>query len=142
MILNDFFSAFRAGKELANAVTWKQAQVLTNALVALLTALVAIAAAFGYRIALDSAGVQSIAAAVVALVGLFNGGVTVATTVRIGLQPAAGNSRSGGNDRVADRGAEGRGGMDPDVHRPLPPILDPHELQQDKPDIFHDRSLG
>lgn len=142
MILNDFFSAFRAGKELAKAVTWKQAQVLTNALVALLTALVAIAAAFGYKIALDNAGVQSVAAGVVALVGLFNGGVTVATTVRLGLQPEAGDTRGGGNDGSADRGAEGRGGMDPDVHRPLPPILDPHELQVRKPDIWHDRSLG
>ena len=142
MILNDFFSAFRAGKELANTVTWKQAQVLTNALVALLTAAVAIAASFGYRLALDDAGVQSIAAAVVALVGLFNGGVTVATTVRLGVQPKAGDSRGGGNDRMADRGAEGRGGMDPDVHRPLPPILDPHELKEVKPDLWHNRSLG
>lgn len=142
MILNDFFSAFRAGKELANAITWKQAQVLTNALVALLTAAVAIAAAFGYRLAIDDAGVQSVAAGIVALVGLFNGGVTVATTVRIGLQPEAGDPRGGGNDRVADRGAEGRGGMDPDVHRPLPPILDPHDLAGVKPDLWNDRSLG
>lgn len=98
MLINDIFSVFRAGKELANAETWKKRQVLVNALVALLTAGVAIAAAFGYPLNLDSQDVQTIAAAIAALVGVFNGAATVATTTRIGLPPKANDSPGDGTD--------------------------------------------
>ena len=98
MLIPDLFIAFRAGKELANAETWKRRQVLVNALVALLTAGVAIAAAFGYPLNLDANGVQAIAAAVAALVGVFNGAATVATTTRIGLPPKTDDTPGGGKD--------------------------------------------
>ena len=94
----DLFRAFRAGQELANAETWKKRQVLVNALVALLTAGMALAAAFGHPLNLDAQGVQAIAAAVAALVGLFNGAATVATTSRIGLPRKADDPPGPGSD--------------------------------------------
>ena len=91
MLIGDFIQAFKAGKELANAETWKRRQVLVNSVAALGMAALSIAAAFGYRINLDADGVQAIAAAVAAIVGLFNAGATVATTTRIGLPDRADN---------------------------------------------------
>lgn len=85
MVVTDLLSAFRAGRELANAETWKRRQVLVNALVAVITFAVALAAFLGHPVNLDSHDVQAIAAAVAAVVGLFNGAATVATTTRIGL---------------------------------------------------------
>lgn len=89
MVVTDLFSAFRAGRELANTATWKKRQVLVNALVAVLTAAVALAAFLGHPVNLDSQDVQAIAAAIAALVGVFNGAATVATTTRIGLPSKA-----------------------------------------------------
>lgn len=89
MVVTDLLSAFRAGRELANAETWKKRQVLVNALVAVITFSVALAAFFGHPVNLDSQDVQAISAAVAALVGLFNGAATVATTTRIGMPSKA-----------------------------------------------------
>lgn len=97
-MFGDLFRAFRAGQELANAETWKKRQVLVNAMVAILTAVVALAAAFGHPLNLDAQGVQAIAASVAALVGLFNGAATVATTSRVGLPPAADDPPGPGSD--------------------------------------------
>lgn len=98
MLIGDFFQAFRAGKELANAETWKKRQVLVNALVAVLTALVAIAAFVGHPLNLESQDIQAIAAAVAALVGVFNGAAAVATTKRIGLPPKPDDQPGQGGD--------------------------------------------
>lgn len=87
MLIRDFLAVFRLGNELANAETWKRRQNLVNALAGFIGASVAIAAAFGHQINLDQDGVNAIAGAVAALVGVFNIGTTVATTTRIGLPP-------------------------------------------------------
>lgn len=162
MLLNDFFNAFRAGRELANAETWKRAQVATNSLVALLTAGVAIAAAYGHPVALDDAGIQSIAGAVVALVGLFNASATVVSTSRIGFgagcgapaavgaSPALENLRGvppapepvarGGADGTGHGGAERGGRSDSGTGYPLPGFL---SEQDGRPsDVFNNRHLG
>lgn len=135
MLLGEFFNDFKAGSELAHAETWKKAQVLVNALVVLFTAGVAISGSFGYKIDISSDGVQSIAAGVATLVGLFNGGITVATTTRIGLQDKTRNARIDGTDGVANRGVEGRTGVDSDVHSE---VSTPVKSE----DIFNNRSLG
>ena len=86
-MIGDIFRVLRAGVELSNAEVWKKRQVLVNALAAFLGALVALAAAFGHPLDIDAEGVNAIAGAVAAVVGLFNGWVTVASTRRIGLPP-------------------------------------------------------
>lgn len=84
-MIGEFFRVLRAGVELSNAETWKRRQVLVNALAALLGALVALAAAFGHPLAIDSDGVNAVAGGIATVVGLFNGWATVATTTRIGM---------------------------------------------------------
>jgi hypothetical protein len=85
MILGDFFSAFQAGKELSNAVTWKKAQVVVAKLSILGGAVVGILGAFGYAIPLTQEQIGILAGAVGVIVGLFNGTATVVSTERIGL---------------------------------------------------------
>ena len=106
MVVTDLLSAFRAGRELANAETWKKRQVLVNALVAVLTAAVALAAF------LD---VQAIAASVAAVVGLFNGAATVATTTRIGMPSKADDPPNAKTSGDAD------GKPDGDLLKPFDP---------------------
>ena len=94
----DLFRVFRAGEELANAETWKNRQVLVNALTVLLSSALAIAAANGHTVNIDQAGIAAIAGTVAALVGVFNGWATVATTERIGLSPKTVAPPAGGSD--------------------------------------------
>lgn len=85
MLIPDLFSAFRQGKELANAATWKNRTMAANALAALATTGLAIAAAFGYRFDADAATVQAIAGGIAAVVCLFNTASTAATSAKVGL---------------------------------------------------------
>lgn len=87
MLLKNFFDALSAGKELSNATAWKNAQFVTAKLTVLLGAALAIAAAFGHTIPLTSEQAATIAGAIAAVVGLFNGAATVVSTKRIGLSP-------------------------------------------------------
>lgn len=121
--LIDLFRVLRAGEELANAETWKRRQVLVNALTALLSSGLAVAASYGHTLNIDQDGVSAIAGAVAAVVGVFNAWATVATTGRIGLPPAAGDPPSTG----ADGGRHGGTGRDaggpcfyPDSNNDLP----------------------
>ena len=99
-MIGDIFRVLRAGVELTNAETWKRRQVAVNALSATLAALVALAASFGYPLPIDKDGVDAVAAGVVAVVGLFNGWATVATTTRIGLPPRSGPGTPGDPPRA------------------------------------------
>lgn len=85
MLLGDFLSAFRAGKELANATIWKNRTLAGNALVALFSALLAIAAGFGYRIDADRETLEALAAGVAAAVAVINSIMHVVTSARVGL---------------------------------------------------------
>lgn len=131
MLIHDFIAVFRLGNELANAETWKRRQNLVNALVGFLGASLAIAAAFGHPVNLDQEGINHIAGAIAAVVGLFNIGATVATTTRIGLPPrgdAVPTGRSGaesngsGNRAIADtdRGDDWRAGGYASPHDQVP----------------------
>ena len=99
MGLTDFFQAFKAGHELANATAWKNAQVVTNGVSVILMVLVAAVSAISrlvghpVQIALDSAGAQAIGAGVFAAVGMFNGVATVVSSSKVGLRslPDRGN---------------------------------------------------
>ncbi len=118
-MISEFFRVLRAGVELSNAETWKRRQVLVNALAALLGALVALAAAFGHPLAIDQEGVNALASAVAAVVGLFNGWATVATTTRIGLPARTDDVPPGRDDGSGDAGNAGEDRRDADGARPV-----------------------
>lgn len=99
----DAFRALEAGKELANAATWKNVQLWTNNVTVLLGAAVSLAAAFGYPIPLTGEQIATLVSGLSVLVGVFNAYATVATTTRLGLSP-----RSGGDDPGIPDGS-GRG---------------------------------
>jgi hypothetical protein len=101
MIINEFFAAFQAGKELSNAVTWKKAQVVVANLSIVGGSLVSILGAFGYAIPLTPEQIGILAGAIGVLVGLFNGTATVVSTSRIGLPSAP--------DVLPGRGDDGSG---------------------------------
>jgi hypothetical protein len=86
-MLIDLLRALQAGKELANAKTWKKAQVWTSNLTILLGAAVSIAAAYGYAIPLGPDQITTLVSAAAVLLGLFNSYTTVATTERLGVPP-------------------------------------------------------
>lgn len=143
-MLTELINAFRAGAELANAEVWKKRQVLVNALVAFLSAALAVAAAAGYTINLDDDGVRAIAGALAALVGLFNAGATVATTTRIGLPSRRDAVGADGADRVGDgadqgrhRAGDGAAGGDAGPDDPVPVLNDGAAN-----DAFTNRSAG
>lgn len=95
----DLFRALQAGKELANAETWKKAQLWTANLTILLGAAVSIAASLGYPTPLTPDQITTLVSAVAVLVGVFNSYVTVASTTRLGVQPGAGPDDTGTPDR-------------------------------------------
>jgi hypothetical protein len=85
MLIKDFFAALQHGKELTNAATWKNRTIAANSLFALLTALVGIGAALGYRLDVDSDTLQALAGGIAALFGFVNAVMHLATSARVGL---------------------------------------------------------
>jgi len=137
MIIGDLIGAFRAGKELRNAVTWKNAQLRVSLLVTILSAALGVAKLFGYDLNLSVEEITSIAVAVGVVGGLLNGGTTVATTTRIGL-PSKSDGESGG--RGGDKTV-----VEPVAGKPRPPTFAPKiepAPEPPPPDFFGNRSLG
>lgn len=93
--------ALRAGKELANAATWKNRQNAVNALVGLLGFAAAVASAFGIQVELSDELLLGLATGVWAAVNLY---LTTATTSKIGLRAEDGASGLDG-----ERGGSGSG---------------------------------
>ena len=87
-----FFEAFKEGKEIGNAATWKNRTIATNAILALLGTLLAIAHNFGFKLELDNDTVQNLAAGAVALVTAINAVMHTVTTTRTGLPSKGGDS--------------------------------------------------
>lgn len=107
-MLIDAFRALQAGKELANAKTWKQVQLWTSHLTVLLGAAVSIAGAMGYPIPLTGEQITTLVSAIAVLVGLFNSFTTVATTERMGVQPAADSNNAGAADAARHASVPGQ----------------------------------
>lgn len=90
------FKLFKAGEEVSNAAAWSNATAIANLLIALL----AVGAAWGFRVDLDSNTVQALAAGVVALLTAFNAVVHTVTDHRVGVpvhSDAATNAPAGGD---------------------------------------------
>jgi len=85
MKIADVIAAFRSGSELANAATWKNRTLAVNAIVALLSALLAIAAAIGYRLDVTREELEALAAGLAALVAIGNSIMHIVTSARVGL---------------------------------------------------------
>lgn len=78
-------NVFRQGSALANPEVWRDRQEATNRLTAVLAGGVALAAALGHPLPVPDAAMGAVATVVVALVGLANSLVHVATTPSAGL---------------------------------------------------------
>ena len=121
MIVNDFFKALRAGKELANAETWKDAQQLGNALTMFLVAIVALAQLFGIAIPLTEAQIRDLASGVFPVLVVFNWIAAAVSSKRVGLlpgrrdDPPAETADSGGNRSDAVGAAVQRDGAGADA---------------------------
>lgn len=111
MLLTDVISVLRTGKELANAETWKRAQVRGALLVALFSAAAGIAKAFGHPLPFTPEEINSIALAVGAIGGVLVSYATVASTKRIGLPAKV--------DSQLPESADGSG-QQPAAGEPLP----------------------
>lgn len=106
MLIRNFLDAFSAGKELASAATWKNAQLLVAKLTLLISAGLAISSAFGYTLDLTSDEVVTIASAIGIVGGLFNVSATVVSTKRVGLFTYANGDDGGGGDSGPDEPAD------------------------------------
>lgn len=109
MIVNDFFQALRAGKELASAKTWKDTQQLANSLTALLVAGVGIATIAGVQIPLTPEQATALVNGFLVVLGLFNWVATAVSSKRAGLLPSGRDSVPGGTaDGIGNAGAGGQ----------------------------------
>jgi hypothetical protein len=98
MNVGNVFTALRSGYALRNSAGWKNRQIAVNSLAALFSAALAIAQGAGYGVAIDTDTLLSLAGGVWAVVGVFNGWATAATSAEVGLPD---NART---DRAADAG--------------------------------------
>ena len=117
MIITDFFEALRAGKELGNAETWKDAQQLANALTAVLVFAVGAAAFAGVQIPLTPEQITALVNGFLVVLGMFNWVATAVSSKRVGLLPARRDALPGG---TADRSGDGSAGGIQPAARPDP----------------------
>lgn len=117
MIVTSFFQALQAGKELANASTWKDAQQLANSLSALLVAGVALAPMAGVQIPLTPGQITELVNGFLVALGLFNWVATAVSSKRVGILPARRDAVPGG---AADGSGDAGAGRSQPAARPDP----------------------
>lgn len=83
--LMTIIDALKAGHELSNSETWKNRQAATGLVAVVLSALVVVAGWAGFKPDIDGEVVQTAAGGVVALFGLLNAYLSLATSKRVGL---------------------------------------------------------
>jgi hypothetical protein len=133
MVIKNFTEAFKAGKALSNAATWKNAQLVGSKLAILFGFLLPLAKVFGYLEGVTVEDAVVVASAVTVLVGVFNGTATVVSTDKIGLRGLpAGGTDAGGGAAVAEPTPVS---IPVAVERAVEP-------KPAEPDLFHNRSLG
>lgn len=87
MLIGDIIDVFRKGRSVANPELWKNLGACSAALAGVGSSALAVAAAFGYRIDLDRDALEAIAGGIAGVLFLFNGGVHLATSDKVGLPP-------------------------------------------------------
>ena len=85
MLIGDIVDVFRKGRSVANPELWKNMGACSAALAGLGSSALAIAAVFGYRVDLDRDALEAIAGGIAGVLFLFNGGVHLATSDKVGL---------------------------------------------------------
>ena len=89
-MISEMINALRAGQELKNSTKWKNLQATTGLVTALLGAGIMVLGWVGIHPPLSAEQVGALAGGIAAVLGLFNGYTTVATTQRddvMGLPP-------------------------------------------------------
>lgn len=81
------FNVFRRGSALTDPELWRDRAGAANAIVGALAAVVALSAVFGHKLEASNDDLQAIALGVVAIVGICNKLLHVATTEGAGLPP-------------------------------------------------------
>jgi hypothetical protein len=81
-----FFELFKQGKELANAASWKNKQVIGNTLIGFLGAAALLAKGFGYDLHLDEQTIQQVGMGIAAIYGVANSILTVITSAKVGVK--------------------------------------------------------
>jgi hypothetical protein len=85
--ISAFWRVLRTGEEVANPAKWKRRQITAGVLVAFLSALVALADAFGFRIETSEVQLEAVALGILSIYGLLDAVLTAATSKRAGLLP-------------------------------------------------------
>lgn len=93
MLIGDALDVFRKGKAVANPALWKNIGATSSLLAGLLASALAVAAAFGYQIQVESSVVEAVAGGIAAALYLLNGGLHIVTSDKVGLpdKPERGN---------------------------------------------------
>lgn len=117
MIVTNFWEAFQAGKEIANAKAWKDAQLITNKVAVIGTVLLGIARVLGYDFGFTDAQMLSVATVVGGLVGVFNGTATAVSSAKVGVRrvPRGGIDKGGQGGDQHDDSSEPERKLDADV---------------------------
>lgn len=115
-----FYRVFQAGQSVADPVLWKSRQITGSAIAMLLASLVALAKVFGYEIPISDEALLQIGGAIIAVLGLFNSGITVASTDKIGLPITA--DRTGIKDIPSESTMPS---LPPQFDAAVPPVGDP-----------------
>lgn len=100
-IMKAAFDVFRAGEAVANPSAWKNAQLVGT----LLTALAALAAAFGYDLGLSG---EEIAGGALFIAALANGVLVVVTSKKVGLPSKNASLNKVVDDLVVQLGSTAR----------------------------------
>lgn len=83
--LQAIYAVFTAGQAVANPAAWKRGQISGGLVAGFLGACLALAKVFGYAVPLTDEQIIQVGGAVVALWGVCNGAITVASTDKLGL---------------------------------------------------------
>jgi hypothetical protein len=84
-MITEMIAALKAGQELKQSGTWRQLQVASNALVAIVGAALMVLGWLGFRPDISAEQVAAVCGGIAALGGIYNSYTTVATDKRIGV---------------------------------------------------------
>ncbi len=83
--LKAFYGVFRAGQSVADPAAWKRGQITASMIAAVIGALLTVGRIYGISLSITDDQLVQMGGVVLAVYGLLNGGVTVASTDKIGL---------------------------------------------------------
>lgn len=90
MKITQMMEVFQAGKEVANPEFWKQKTIKANAIMVLISGIVAILNMFDCSLCdlqLTSEQIIGLTTGITTIAGIFNAGSTMATSAKVGFKP-------------------------------------------------------